>query len=187
MQQSSSQPLLRLLPKVLRLRPADSQEAAWVESTLRQLAAEARGRWPGHEIVVSRLTDVLFVQVLRTWLNTHQGTQGNWMAALRDPQMGKALAQMHEAPAHPWTIQELASHVGLSRSPFASRFARLVGESPMAYLTRLRMTKAASLLRQPGTSLIEAAAQSGYQSEAAFSKAFRRHFGMPPGQYRKVS
>ncbi len=187
MQQNSSQPLLRLLPEVLRLRPTDSQEAAWVESTLRQLAVEARGRRPGHEIVVSRLTDVLFVQVLRTWLSAQQEAQGNWMTALRDPQVGKALAQMHETPAHPWTVQELAAYVGLSRSPFASRFSRLVGESPMAYLTRLRMTRAASLLRQPGTSLMEAAALSGYQSEAAFSKAFRRYFGMPPGEYRKVS
>lgn len=186
MQRGSAQPLLSLLPETLLLRPADSGEAAWVEATLRQLAAEVRRQQAGHELVVSRLTDVLFVQVLRAWLHHTPAGGGNWLGALRDPQIGKALAAMHEDPAHDWTIRDLAERAGLSRSPFAARFARLVGQSPMAYLTKLRMQKAAGMLRSQRVSMMDAALASGYQSEAAFSKAFRRQFGVPPGKYRKA-
>lgn len=178
---------LAMLPPVLLMRAADSPEAAWVETTLRQLAAEARRQEPGSELVVHRLTDVLFVQVLRVWLQRTPSLDGSWLGALRDPQVGQALSRMHANPSHPWTIQELASQVGLSRSPFAAKFVRQVGESPMAYLTRLRMKHAAELLRSQPVSLLEAALACGYQSEAAFSKAFRREFGLPPGQYRRAS
>lgn len=187
MQSGSHHPLLALLPPALLLRPEESREAAWVEATLRQLAAEARGQSPGGELVVHRLTDILFVQVLRAWLNQATGIEGTWLGALRDSRIGKALSAMHANPAAPWTIHALAAGVGMSRSPFAARFGRLVGESPMVYLTRLRMQRAAHLLRSQAVSLLEAAAATGYQSEAAFSKAFRREFGVPPGQYRKAS
>jgi AraC-like DNA-binding protein len=157
-----------------------------VEATLRQLAAEVRGQQPGNELVVSRLTDILLVQVLRAWLAESGEVEGNWLAALRDRHVGKAMSLIHGEPAHAWTVKELASRAGLSRSPFAARFVRLTGVSPMAYLSRVRMQKAAGLLRSQGASLADAAAASGYQSEAAFSKAFRRHFGAPPGQYRRA-
>jgi AraC-like DNA-binding protein len=186
MQHASEHPLLDLLPETLLLRPADSSQAAWVEATLRQLAAEVRRQQAGHELVVSRLTDVLFVQVLRAWLSQSPPAEGNWLGALRDPHIGKALALMHADAANEWTIQDLANQAGLSRSPFAARFVRLVGESPMAYLTGLRLRKAASMLRSQRVPMMEAALASGYQSEAAFSKAFRRHFGVPPGKYRRA-
>jgi len=186
MQHASGHPLLSLLPETLLLRPSDSSEAAWVEATLRQLAAEVRRQQAGHELVVSRLTDVLFVQVLRAWLSQSPPAEGNWLGALSDQRIGKALALMHADAARDWTIQELAQRAGLSRSPFAARFARLVGESPMAYLTRLRMSKAANMLRSQKVSMMDAALATGYRSEAAFSKAFRRQFGIPPGRYRKA-
>lgn len=187
MKRPGDHPLLALLPPLLLLRAEESAEAAWVESTLRQLAAEARRQEPGAELVAHRLTDILFVQVLRAWLQRAEYLEGSWLAALRDPQVGKALSLLHANPSHPWTIQELAARVGLSRSPFAARFVRQVGESPMAYLTRLRMQRAAEMLRSQPVSLLEAAMACGYQSEAAFSKAFRREFGVPPGQYRRAS
>jgi AraC-like DNA-binding protein len=187
MKHPSHHPLLTLLPPVLLLRAEESSEAVWVESTLRQLATEAHRQEPGAELVSHRLTDILFVQVLRSWLQRATNLDGTWLGALRDPQVGKALSMLHAKPSHPWTIQELASQVGLSRSPFAARFVRQVGASPMAYLTRLRMKQAADLLRSQPLSLLEAALACGYQSEAAFSKAFRREFGVPPGQYRRAS
>jgi AraC-like DNA-binding protein len=186
MQHASAHPLLSLLPETLLLRPSDSSEAAWVEATLRQLATEVRRQQAGHELVVNRLTDVLFVQVLRAWLSQSPTAEGNWLGALRDPHIGKALALMHADAANDWTIQDLADRAGLSRSPFAARFVRLVGESPIAYLTKLRMRKAASMLRSQMVSMMDAALASGYQSEAAFSKAFRRQFGVPPGKYRRA-
>ncbi len=186
MQHASAHPLLSLLPETLLLRPSDSSEAAWVEATLRQLAAEVRRQQAGHELVVSRLTDVLFVQVLRAWLSQSPAPECNWLGALHDSHIGKALALMHENAANDWTIQDLADRVGLSRSPFAARFVRLVGESPMAYLTKLRMRKAAGMLRSQPVSMMDVALASGYQSEAAFSKAFRRQFGVPPGRYRRA-
>lgn len=186
MKHAGEHPLLSLLPETVLLRPTDSREASWVEATLRQLAAEVRGQQPGNELVVSRLTDILLVQVLRAWLAESGEVEGNWLAALRDRHVGKAMSLIHGDPAHAWTVKELASRAGLSRSPFAARFVRLTGVSPMAYLSRVRMQKAAGLLRSQGASLADAAAASGYQSEAAFSKAFRRHFGAPPGQYRRA-
>lgn len=186
MQHAAGRPLLSLLPETLLLRPSDSSEAAWVEATLRQLAGEVRRQQAGHELVVSRLTDVLFVQVLRAWLSQSPLAERNWLGALRDPHIGKALALMHADAARDWTVQDLAERAGLSRSPFAARFVRLVGESPMAYLTKLRMSRAASMLRSQKASTMDVALASGYHSEAAFSKAFRRQFGVPPGRYRKA-
>jgi AraC-like DNA-binding protein len=178
-------PLLELLPPLIHLRPAETAAAEWLEATLRFLAWETREAKPGTETIVSRLTDVLFVQVLRAWIESLPEGRGGWMGALRDRQIGAALAQVHRSPERDWTNASLAEAVGMSRSRFAARFTALVGEPPLAYLSRWRLETAAGLLKDGTLGLAEIAARVGYESEAAFSKAFRRRFGAPPGAYRR--
>ncbi len=178
-------PLLALLPPVIHLRPAQGEATEWLAATLRFLAWETREGRPGTEAIVSRLTDVIFVQVLRAWVDSLPEGSGGWLGALRDRQVGAALGHIHRAPEQPWTNASLASAVGMSRSRFAARFSALVGEPPLAYLTRWRMETAAELLDEPGLGLGEVAARVGYESEAAFSKAFRRQFGAPPSAWRR--
>jgi AraC-like DNA-binding protein len=178
-------PLVELLPPLIHLRPAETPAAEWLEATLRFLAWETREARPGTETIVSRLTDVLFVQVLRAWIESLPEGRGGWMGALRDRQVGAALALVHRAPERDWTNASLAEAVGMSRSRFAARFTALVGEPPLAYVSRWRLETAAGLLQDGALSLAEVAARVGYESEAAFSKAFRRRFGTPPGAYRR--
>jgi AraC-like DNA-binding protein len=178
-------PLLALLPELLRLR-GDGAPRGWLEPTLRMLAEEARQRRAGGTIVTSRLTDVLFVQVVRAWLDAQPAPAGNWLAALRDPRIGAALARIHGRPEHPWSVAELAAEVGMSRSPFAARFAALAGDPPLAYLARWRAQVAARLLRETSLALGAVADRVGYESEAAFSRAFRRAMGVAPGAYRRA-
>lgn len=177
--------LLALLPPVIHMRPEGGRAEEWLQATLRFLAWETREGRPGTEAIVSRLTDVIFVQVLRAWSESLPEGSGGWLGALRDPQVGAALARVHRSPERPWTNASLASSVGMSRSRFAARFTALVGEPPLAYLTRWRLGTAAGMLEDRGLSLGEVAARVGYESEAAFSKAFRRRFGVPPGAYRR--
>jgi AraC-like DNA-binding protein len=178
-------PLLTLLPPVIHLRPAQGEASDWLTATLRLLAWETRSGRPGSQAIVSRLTDVIFVQVLRAWVDGLPEGHGGWLGALRDRQVGAALARIHHAPEEPWTNASLAVSVGMSRSRFAARFSTLVGEPPLAYLTRWRMETAAALLGEPGVRLAEVAARVGYESDAAFSKAFRRQFGAPPSVWRR--
>jgi AraC-like DNA-binding protein len=178
-------PLVELLPPLIHLRPAETPAAEWLEATLRFLAWETREARPGTETIVSRLTDVLFVQVLRAWIESLPEGRGGWMGALRDRQVGAALALVHRAPERDWTNASMAEAVGMSRSRFAARFTALVGEPPLAYVSRWRLETAAGLLQDGALSLAEVAARVGYESEAAFSKAFRRRFGTPPGAYRR--
>jgi AraC-like DNA-binding protein len=180
-------PLVELLPPLIHLRPAETPAAEWLEATLRFLAWETREAKPGTETIVSRLTDVIFVQVLRAWIESLPGGRGGWMGALRDRQVGAALALVHRSPERTWTNASLAEAVGMSRSRFAARFAALVGEPPLTYVSRWRLETAAALLQDGGLGLAEVAARVGYDSEAAFSKAFRRRFGTPPGAYRRRS
>jgi AraC-like DNA-binding protein len=178
-------PLLELLPPLIHLRPAERRAAEWMEATLRFLAWETRESGPGTETILSRLTDVIFVQVLRAWIASLPENGGGWLGALRDRHMGAALGLLHRAPERDWTNASLASEVGLSRSRFAARFTALVGQPPLTYLTRWRMEKAAGLLHEGDLGLAEIAGRVGYESEAAFNRAFRRHFGVPPGAYRR--
>ena len=134
---------------------------------------------------MSRLADVLFIQIVRGHLATLDPEASGWLSALGDAQIGAALGLIHESPESAWTVQSLASSAGMSRSAFASRFTRLVGEPPLHYLTRWRMQKAQSLLRDGRASLSDVAARVGYDSEAAFSKAFKRAVGAAPGAYRR--
>jgi AraC-like DNA-binding protein len=180
-------PLVELLPPVIHLRPAETPAAEWLEATLRFLTWETRETRPGTETIVSRLTDVIFVQVLRAWIESLPEGRGGWLGALRDRQVGAALALVHRSPERDWTNAALAKAVGMSRSRFAARFTALVGEPPLAYVSRWRLETAAGLLQDGAFSLGEIAQRVGYDSEAAFSKAFRRRFGTPPGAYRRRS
>lgn len=180
-------PLLPVLPKVIALRARDGHTADWLGPTLSFLAAEAGTELPGARTVVSRLADILFIQVVRAHLTSAPDQVSGWLGALRDPQIGTALGCMHDDPAHPWTVETLAHKVAMSRSTFAARFADIVGEPPLHYLTRWRMQKARSLLREGRVPMSEVAARVGYDSEAAFSKAFKREVGEAPGAYRRAS
>jgi transcriptional regulator GlxA family with amidase domain len=147
--------------------------------------AEAHGSQPGAETVITRLSEVLFLQVVRDYLSSLGETSSGWLSALRDPQIGQALALIHHQPEERWTVESLAHRVGLSRSALSGKFTRLVGLPPLRYLTDVRLTKAAALLRTQPATLNAIALSVGYDSEVAFSKAFKRGFGTAPGAYRR--
>ncbi|MFK7992181.1 MAG: cupin domain-containing protein [Sandaracinaceae bacterium] len=179
--------LVALLPKVLHIDVWESGEGAeWIASTLRMVAREARSPGPGGEVVVTRLADVLVVQMIRMWLKS-EGADRGWVGALRDPQLGRALAAVHAQPGAPWTLARLAREAGMSRSGFAARFADVVGEPPMAYVTDWRMRLARSMLRESDAPIGDVAAHVGYGSEAAFGRAFKRAFDTSPGRLRRAA
>jgi AraC-like DNA-binding protein len=179
--------LLSALPTVIHTHEMASDVGPWLAHTVRLLAYESSGERPGAETVVSRLCDALFVYVIRAVLAGLQDDDASWLRALVAPQVGKALRLIHESPGEPWSVARLAARVGMSRSAFAERFARVVGESPMQYVMRWRLRKAATLLRAGDTGIAEVAARVGYESEAAFGKAFKRAMGVAPGAYRRSS
>ena len=178
-------PLLAALPPVVLLRGGATSLVEWLDPTLRFIASEAGSTRPGAQTVVSRLADILFVQIVRAHLASVPPETSGWLGALSDPQIGGALGRIHENPGRNWTVQSLAASAGMSRSAFAVRFTRLVGEPPLHYLTRWRMQKAQRLLRDGRAPLSDVAASVGYDSEAAFSKAFKRAVGAAPGTYRR--
>lgn len=180
-----SHPLLTLLPDVIHIRATHGQTAPWLDATLRLLASETKSERPGANAVVSRLTDVLFVQALRAWLDGLADGSGGWLGALRDDRIGRAIGLMHREPERRWTVAELARAVAMSRSAFAARFTALAGEAPLAYLARWRMALAAGWLRDGDDRIGEIAERAGYQTEAAFSKAFKRWAGVAPSIYRR--
>jgi AraC-like DNA-binding protein len=180
-------PVLRVLPPLVLIRGKDGRAVHWLESTLRFIACEASSNRPGAETVINRLADVLFIQIVRGYLaSTPEDTRG-WLRALSDAQIGASLGLIHQRPESNWTVASLANKVGMSRSTFAGRFAELVGEPPLHYLTRWRMQKAAALLRDGQATLADIADRVGYESEAAFSKAFKRWVGTAPGAYRRAA
>jgi len=179
-------PLLSLLPPVVHIPAIAPGDAGPIQSTLRLLGGELGGRSPGSQSVVTRLTDVLFVQVLREWLKRENGG-ASWLRALRDPQIAQVIAAMHTRPAEPWTLESLARSVNLSRATLARRFTELVGEPPLTYLTRWRMQVAAQRLKHSTDTVDTIARAVGYTSEFAFSRAFARHRGQPPGRYRRLA
>jgi len=146
--------------------------------------AERRAELSAVRWAQSTLIDTLLVFIIRRWLDDQPIDGAGWFGALRDPQIGQALALIHAAPHHRWTVAELASRVAKSRAAFARRFVALVGESPLAYVTRWRLNLAAKLLRSTADSVEVIGVSVGYQSPTAFGNAFRRHFALSPGQYR---
>ncbi len=174
--------LLRSLPPVLTA--GDSGDAAWMRAAFDVIGAESRHPRPGSDVVTARLADILVVQVVRAWLESGAQDRG-WVAGLRDPQIGRALAAFHAEPGAPWTLASLAAEAGMSRSAFADRFRDTLDEPPMAYVTAWRMDLAARLVRERHLSLARVAERVGYQSEAAFNRAFRRAHGTTPGAFAR--
>jgi AraC-like DNA-binding protein len=184
MDRSRPHPLLADLPEVIHL-PARLGAQPALRAAIDLLATELADPRPGADAVVPALLDTLLAYLLRTWYERHAGT--GWAGALADPAVAAALRAIHGEPAHPWTVGELAGRAGLSRAAFARRFAALVGQPPLTYLTWWRMTVAARLLRDPTASLAAVARRAGYTSEFAFGKAFKRAYGVAPGRYRRAA
>jgi len=185
----SARPLMELMPPLL-LAHLDEERVQALEAMLKLLEMETAAGGLGSAGVVSRLADILLMQAIRAHAQAHEGGEetdnaGGWLAALAERRIGAALRAMHRAPAQPWTVEDLAAKAGMSRSAFAARFKQKVGEAPLAYLARWRMFRAACLLRQSDRTQGEIAALIGYETEAAFSKAFKRSLGVAPGAYRR--
>jgi AraC-like DNA-binding protein len=177
--------LVALLPRVIHVEASSSPRMEWIESTLHLMAAEAKELRPGGETVVTRLSDILVIQAIRSWIEETPEAQTGWLGALSDHQIGGALALIHREPSRPWTVASLASEAAMSRSAFAARFTELVGESVMQYVARFRMHVARTWLEDEGGRVGEMAARLGYQSEAAFSRALKRFVGVSPGTVRQ--
>lgn len=158
---------------------------AWLTTTLDYLLAEAAKVQPGSQAILARLAELLYVEVLRRYAHHLPVGQTGWLAGLSDPQVGRALQMLHSDPAHPWTVEKLARETGVSRSALALRFTELIGESPMHYFSAWRMHLARQTLRENRFAIAEVAARVGYNSEAAFNRAFKRSAGVPPGVWLK--
>lgn len=177
-------PLLNSLPPLIHIPGADGQVEPALAAIVDLIARESAVARSGTEVVLRRLTELLFIQVIRLWVELQAEKDAGWSRALSDQAVGAALGFIHGAPAHPWTVNELASRVSLSRSAFSARFSTLVGEPPLTYLTRWRMVQATRMLKnEVGVATI--AESLGYASEVAFRKAFKREIGIPPATYRR--
>ena len=174
--------VLELLPPVLLLKPA--ADGDWLESILQRMVRESALERPGQRVALSRLTEVLFVEVLRSWIKSLRPGEGGWLGAMADPHIGPALQLIHEQPDRPWTLRDLGHRVGLGRSAFSARFTKLVGQSMHRYLIARRMAEAAFLLESSDEGIARIATRVGYETAAAFSKLFHRHHGLSPGRYR---
>jgi AraC-like DNA-binding protein len=180
-------PVLALLPRVLTLDVRQTTAAAWIESSFRFAAAEVASGRAGAATILAKLSELLFVEAVRHYIATLPGERRGWLAGLRDPYVGRALALLHARLAHPWTADELAQEVGLSRSAFAERFTSIIGEPPLRYLGAWRMQLAAQRLGESHLPIAQIAFEVGYESEAAFNRAFKREFGTPPATWRRQS
>jgi AraC-like DNA-binding protein len=179
--------LVQLLPQVISVQASMSPQMDWMQSTLRLMAAEAMELRPGGETVITRLADILVIQAIRSWIQSDPAAQTGWLGALQDRQIGRAISLVHRELAHPWTLAELATEAAMSRSAFVARFTELVGEPPMRYVARWRMHIAVTCLKEENASLGDLANRLGYQSEAAFSRAFKRLVGVSPGSIRRMN
>lgn len=176
-------PVLQALPRVLHVSGAEG--APHMAQLVRLAVDETATRRSGGETVLSRVAELMFVDVVRRHIETLPKDAGGWLSGLRDPHIGAALTLMHGRPAETWTLERIAREVGMSRSVFADRFAHFMQDSPMQYLTRWRMQLATRLLERPGAGVAQVAAEVGYESEAAFNRAFKKCLGTPPGAWRR--
>ena len=178
--------LVQILPDTIHVDSAASPQLEWMQSALRLMGAEAKELRPGGEAVMTRLADILVVQAIRAWIEIDPAARGGWLGALKDPQIGRAIALIHRDPSRVWTVAALADELAMSRSAFAARFTQLVGEPAMQYVTRWRMHVAVDALEQEGAGVAELAERLGYRSEAAFARAFKRVIGLPPGAVKRA-
>jgi AraC-like DNA-binding protein len=178
-------PLLENLPRVMKAGAPKSGDASWLSQIIRLAVMESAEKRTGSESVLARLSELMFIEVVRQHLESLPTDQAGWLAGLRDPFVGKALSLMHARAAHDWTIEELATQVGQSRSLFAKRFTDLIGMPPMHYLAQWRMQMASERLGSGNANVATIAAEIGYESEAAFSRAFKKLMGVPPSDWRR--
>ena len=197
-------PLVEALPTMLLVRSRDDYSAieavdasgirptgvppgsrTWLGTTLKFTINEAMAARPGNAAMLGRLTELMFVEILREYMQRLPANQGGWLGGLNDPHVGKALRLVHANPARDWTVDELAREAAVSRSVLAQRFTELVGETPMRYLASWRMQLAKQMLREGARNIQEVATRVGYDSEAAFNRAFKRATGSPPATWRK--
>jgi AraC-like DNA-binding protein len=178
-------PLLDALPRILRIPIGDGPEVAWMRNLMQAGNEETAAARPGGATVLAKLSELIFVEAMRRYIQSLPDGTAGWLAGLRDRFVGRALALMHERPGHDWTVDELAEKAGISRSVLAQRFTDLIGQPPMQYLTRWRMTISAQRLRSEPVSIARVAADMGYDSEAAFTRAFKRELGETPAAWRR--
>jgi AraC-like DNA-binding protein len=184
---SAFRPLFEALPPMLVIRMGDGPAAGMLRELFRAGVRESLAQGPGATSTLAKVADLLFVEAMRRYMDQLPPGGKGWLAAARDPHIGRALALLHGSPTRAWTVDELAKEVALSRSALADRFTSLVGESPMQYLTRWRLALAAQTLRDGREPIARIAEKSGYESEAAFSRAFKREFGAPPASWRRAA
>jgi transcriptional regulator GlxA family with amidase domain len=173
------------MPRVLRTPGIAADGTSWVASLLRSMAEESSRKRPGGEAVLERMSEMLFVEVLRRYLESLPPSQTGWLAGTREPAVGRALALIHEKPAEPWTLERLGEEAALSRSVLHEKFVSYIGQPPMQYLTQWRMQLAAKRLRDSDAKVHEVAMEVGYGNEAAFARAFKRAVGESPGAWRR--
>jgi len=181
------QVLLGGLPSVFKVNIREDPAGEWLENSIRFSVAEASASRAGSEVVLAKLSEALFVETLRRYIARLPGDQTGWLPGARDPEVGKALALLHRFPARSWTIADLAREVGTSRSVLAERFRLYLGQPPMTYLTQWRLQLGAQMLTSTSHSAAQVAVEVGYESEAAFNRAFKRAFGLPPARFRNHS
>jgi AraC-like DNA-binding protein len=173
------------LPPLIRVNIRDDAQGQWLENSLRFSVEQAKTRDAGVSATLTKLSEVLFAETLRRYIRDLPEGQTGWFAGARDPSVGKALTLIHHEPARPWALTELSKEAGISRTVLAERFRHFLGESPMAYLTRWRLQLGARSLTMTNHSVARIASEVGYESEAAFNRAFKREYGLPPARYRK--
>jgi AraC-like DNA-binding protein len=181
---ASLRPITQLLPSFILIKAEQARTLA-LHNTMQALASEMAEQAPGSGVVATRLAEVLFIQILRAHIASRPERNKGWLRAVFDPQLGTALSAIHDRVNTPWTVESLAEAAGMSRSAFAARFKELLGQTPLEYVTEWRMQKAMQLLEQRDKKLIDVARSVGYESDAAFSKAFKRVVGSNPGEYLK--
>jgi AraC-like DNA-binding protein len=180
-------PVIASLPALLRLNVEQGAAAEWIRSTFHYAAEEVAAGRPGSETVLAKLSELLFVETVRRHAESLPDSQTGWLAGLRDPFVARALALLHRDTARHWTVEDLGREIGLSRSALADRFIRFIGVPPMHYLADWRMQVATEKLRNTNGSLAQVAQIVGYESEAAFSRAFKKAFGVAPATWRRAN
>ena len=175
------------LPSLFKINIRKSASGRWLEDSIRFSVEHANSSEPGRDAMLAKLSEVLFVETLRAYISELPSDGIGWLAGARDPEVGRALALMHRNPGHPWTIASLANEAGTSRSVLAERFRHYLNETPMAYLTRWRLRLGAQMLTSTSHSVSQIAVEVGYESEAAFNRAFKREFEFPPAKFRSQS
>ena len=181
-QEDTLTPLKQIFPEVLIVKEEELHKHPWLKATFDQISAEYMSQNPGTEIIVNKLTEVVLVELIR--INFCRKDQNSFLLALNDKRISKSLKLIHSTPQEPWTLESLASQIGMSRAAFAKRFKEMIGEPMFAYLSKVRVQKAKELLQDTKLFVNDIAFTVGYESERAFAKTFGKHVGMTPKQYR---